>query len=297
MNSVADTQDSRRAMDAAAGIAVAVTVVGWASAFPAIRAGLEAFGPLELGALRFAIAAVPAALYLAITRPTFPKPSELWRFAFGGIVFVALYTAMLNVGEQTVSAGAASFIINVSPIFTAIMAMMILGERFSVVAWGGTFLSFAGIGIIAIGESNGLQFNTGTLLVLGAALCSATNTIVQKPLFSHHNPLGVAAWNMVLGALCLLPFLPNGVAEMQVADTAGLGAVIYLGIVPSLIAYAAWAIALSRLPAARATNFLYCVSPVATLIGFFWLGEVPTLLGIIGGVLALGGVAVVNLKR
>ncbi|MBN9270593.1 MAG: DMT family transporter, partial [Mesorhizobium sp.] len=112
-----------------------------------------------------------------------------------------------------------------------------------------------------------------------------------------HNPLDVAASNMVLGALCLSPFLPAALAQAQVADTAGLGAVIYLGIVPSLIAYAAWAVALSRLPAARATNFLYIVSPTAVLIGFFWLGEVPTLMGIIGGVLALGGVMVVNLKR
>jgi drug/metabolite transporter (DMT)-like permease len=73
--------------------------------------------------------------------------------------------------------------------------------------------------------------------------------------------------------------------------------VLYLGIVPSLIAYATWAIALSRLPAGRASNFLYCVPPVATLIGFVWLGEVPTALGIVGGALALGGVVVVNLKR
>lgn len=291
------TAGAGRRTDVLAGVAIAVTVIGWASAFPAIRAGLQAFGPLELGALRFAIAAAPAVLYLAVMRPKWPARGELWRFVYGGVVFVALYTALLNIGEQTVSAGAASFIINVSPIFTAIMAMAILGERFPLVAWGGTLVSFAGIGIIALGESNGLTFNTGTLLVLGAALCSATNTIVQKPLFARHRPLSVAAWNMVLGALCLAPFLPAAVAEMRVADAAGLGAVIYLGIVPSLVAYAAWAVALSRLPAARATNFLYCVSPVATLIGFVWLAETPTLLGLVGGGLALAGVAVVNLRR
>jgi drug/metabolite transporter (DMT)-like permease len=123
------------------------------------------------------------------------------------------------------------------------------------------------------------------------------STIVQKPLFAHHHPLTVAAANMVLGALCLVPFLGSGLAEANVASIAGLGAAIYLGIVPSLIAYATWAVALARLPAARATNFLYCIPPVATLIGYFWLGEIPTPLGVVGGALALGGVAVVNLKR
>ena len=69
-------------------VAVAVTVVAWASAFPAIRAGLGAFGPVELGAMRFAIAAVPSAIFLAWTRPALPSWSEAWRFVFGGLVFV-----------------------------------------------------------------------------------------------------------------------------------------------------------------------------------------------------------------
>ncbi|MBN9235274.1 MULTISPECIES: DMT family transporter [Phyllobacteriaceae] len=289
--------NSEQRTDMTAVLAVALTVVGWASAFPAIRAGLAAFGPLELGALRFAIAAVPAAIFLAIKRPALPKLNELWRFGVGGAIFVALYTAMLNIGETTVSAGAAAFIINVSPIFTAIMAMFLLGERFPALAWVGTFVSFAGIGVIAMGEGNGLTFNTGALLILGSALCSSVNTIVQKPLFKNHHPLTVSAWNMVLGALCLSPFLPQSLVEAAHASSAGLGAVIYLGIVPSFISYAAWATALSRLPAARASNFLYLVSPMAVLIGFFWLGEVPSTLGIVGGVLALGGVIVVNMKR
>jgi len=74
-------------------------------------------------------------------------------------------------------------------------------------------------------------------------------------------------------------------------------AALYLGLGPSLIAYGTYTIVLSRLPAARTANFFYCVPPVASLMGYFWLGEVPTAPGILGGLLALGGVAIVNLSR
>ncbi len=284
-------------IDAVSLAAVAITVLGWASAFPAIRVGLATFGPAELGALRFAVAALPAALFLLITRPGLPRLGEAWRFVYGGAVFVAAYTLFLNYGELTVSAGAASFIINVSPIITAVLAMMLLGERFGLFAWIGTAVSFAGIGLIAFGEGEGLKLDTGALLILGAAVCTATTTIVQKPLFKSHAPLTVAAWNMVIGALLLSPALPSGLAEAAAASTGGIAAVIYLGIVPSLVAYGAWAVTLSRLPAGRASNYLYCVPPVASLMGFLWLGEVPGALGIIGGLMALGGVVVVNLKK
>jgi drug/metabolite transporter (DMT)-like permease len=276
--------------------AVIVTILAWASAFPAIRAGLQAFGPIELGALRFAVAAVPAAIFLAVTRPAWPTVSDFLRLVTGGCLFVALYTALLNMGETTVSAGAASFIINTNPIMTAGLAVLVLGERFSVRAWIGTTLSFAGIGLIALSEGQGIRLDTGALLILGAALCNSVTTVVQKPLFTKHKPLTVSAWNMVLGALFLSAWLPSAASEFAVASASGIQAMIYLGLVPSLVAYGTWAVALSRLPASRASNFMYCVPPVATLLGFVWLGEVPTLLGAVGGAMALVGVVVVNLR-
>ena len=286
-----------KSFDGVTATAVIITILAWASAFPAIRAGLQAFGPIELGALRFAIAAVPAALFLTVTRPAWPSLSDFVRLVVGGVLFVALYTALLNMGEMTVSAGAASFIINTNPIMTAGLAMLVLGERFRARAWAGTALSFAGIGLIALGEGQGVRLDTGALLILGAALCTSVTTVVQKPLFTRHKPLTVSAWNMVLGCLVLAPWLPNGAAQVAAAPSAAIQAVVYLGLVPSLVAYGTWSIALSRLPASRASNFMYCVPPVATLLGFLWLGEVPTMLGTIGGMMALIGVAVVNWRR
>src|SRR5215213_3476513 len=161
MNIGAACSPESKSIDGVTAAAVIVTILAWASAFPAIRAGLQSFGPVELGALRFAIAAVPAGLFLAATRPVWPSWGDFLRLAVGGFLFVALYTTLLNMGERTVSAGAASFIINVSPIITAGLAMVVLGERFGLRAWAGTTLSFTGIGLIALGEGQGLAGASG----------------------------------------------------------------------------------------------------------------------------------------
>ena len=62
--------------------------------------------------------------------------------------------------------------------------------------------------------------------------------------------------SLLQGALSLLlvPFLPSALEQGQLASTEGLVAAIYLGLVPSLIAYATWTVALAHLPASRASR-------------------------------------------
>jgi drug/metabolite transporter (DMT)-like permease len=278
-------------------IAFVITVIGWASAFPAIREGLRAIGPLELGSIRFTIAAIPAAAYLLISRSKLPTLREFLRLAIGGLLFVAVYTVLLNIGERTISSGAASFIVNISPILVALLAILILHERFGAQAWFGTFISFSGIGLIAFGEGNGFEINQGALFILGSAICTAVSTVLLKPLYARHRAVTVSAWTMLFGALFLSPGLLSGITQAVAAPAAARNAAIYLGLVPSFVAYGGWSVVLSRLPAGRAANLLYCIPPVATLIGWLWLGEVPGFFGLIGGAMALGGVVIVNLRR
>lgn len=276
--------------------AIAVTVLSWGTAFPGIRVALDGMTPLPLAAMRFAIASLLALAWLGWRRPTLPRGADAMRFALCGAVGIAMYNLFLNSGQQSVAAGAASFIVNIAPVLTVVLATIFLKERFRAWAWVGMGVSLAGVALIASGQPGGLRFGSGASLIIGAAICTASYFVLQRPLVPKHGALNASAFTLIAGALWLLPWLPEGIAQMLAAPVRVQAAVIFLGVAPAALGYAAWTIVLGSFGAARASNFLYLVPVVAASTAIPLTGEIPAWTTLAGGLLALAGVGLVNTR-
>ena len=276
--------------------AVACTVLSWAAAFPLTRLALNELAPVPLAAARFGIAAAIIALWLAWKRPPLPAKSDVLRVFLCGLAGITLYNICLNTGQQTVSPGAAAFIVNSAPILAALFAVFVLKERFTIWGWIGTLVSFSGIAIIASGQPGGLSFGAGTTFVLAAAVCTASYFILQKPLVAKYGALPCAAFTILIGGLLLSPWLPSAATTLTTASHTTIAAVVALAVFPAVLGYATWTYALGYFGAARGSNFLYLIAPVATTMAYLFMHVVPSLQTLIGGALAILGVVIVNTR-
>ncbi len=284
-------------LDARLLAAVVAAVVFGASAYAAIGAALASYSPGPLALLRMLVASAALAAYAVVSGMRLPDARDLPAVALAGLFAFALYNVALNYGQTSASAGAASLIIASIPIFTALLAAAFLGERLDAPGWSGIAVGFLGMAMITLGEGGGFGINAGAVLVLLAAVSASLYFAFQKPYLGKYGALPFTAYAIWAGAALLLPFLPSLLGEVRSAPAGATLAVVYLGIFPTVVAYATAAYVFSRLPASRAVTLEYLFPPVAIVIAYLWLGEVPTVLAVVGGVVALSGVALVNRRR
>jgi drug/metabolite transporter (DMT)-like permease len=288
-------------------IAIAVTLVLWASAFAGIRAGMRitaegtvgpgGYGPGEVALLRFGTASIVLAIYAAITRMRMPDKRDMARIALAGFLGITIYHVALNFGEVSVSAGAASLIIAAGPVFTALLSTMFLKERLTVLGWVGILIAFAGVAVISLGQSTGgLSFTPGALLILLSAISTASYFIVSKRPLRHYSAIEFTTYVIWAGTIPLLVFLPGFISQFPQAAPSATLAVVYLGVFPAAIAYVLWSYALARMPASLLSAFLYLSPVLAMAIAWVWIGEIPTALTVAGGLVAIVGVVLVQTK-
>ena len=272
-------------------IAAAVAaLLFWASAFVGTRVVLATFSPGELALYRYGVASLTLALIACWLRPPLPAWRDLPRLSATGIIGIGIYGLALNYGQIEISAGAASFIVNTSPLFSVFFAGIILKERLNAAGWIGLVLGLCGVGLIALAEEgNGLSAGAG--LVFIAAICWAMYQIVQKPLLPRYGPLGVVCYAIWSGTLVLMPFFPSLLHTMQTAPASHHSIVLYLGILPGAVSFLAWSYLLAQLTVSKATPLLYLVPVLSIAIAWLAIGEKPAVLSVFGGLVAIAGVA------
>jgi len=276
---------------------LAVSLLFWGSAFPGIRRALAAYDPGHLAVVRLSVASLALALVALLSGIRRPRVRDLPGIALLGLSGFTVYHIALNYGEQTVTAGAASFLLSLAPILAILWAMLLTRERPAPQTWGGVAVCMVGAVLIAFSESGGVRFGAGTLLVMLAAFGGGLYVALQKFYLARYSAFELVAYAMWFGTLGTLPFAPGVVATVQAAPLRATLAVVYLGLFPAALAYLAWGYALKHFSVARATSFLYLIPGVAVVIGWIWLGELPRLLSLAGGGVALTGVIIVNNVR
>ena len=264
-------------------------MVLWASAFPAITVAVAGLGPAGLSVVRLSVASLALALAAPVLKVRRPRWRDLPLIALCGLAGMTAYQLLLNLGERVVPPGTASLLVATAPVFAGVLAACFLGERQSARQWAGSAVALAGTAVIA--ASHGLAVGTASLVVLAAAVVQAIYHAGSKPLLARYTAFEVTAYAMWAGTVFLLPWSGVAAGAVSRAPAGALGAAVFLGVAPSALGFALWAYALGRMNVGRATVSLYLVPAVAIVVSLVWLGQVPSLQVLGGGVVTLAGVA------
>lgn len=268
-------------------------VVLWGVNFVVIKWGLRGVSPFVLGALRFALAAFPAAFFLRPPRVPlrlyvgYGLASGLGQFAF---LFVAIKVGM--------PAGLASLVAQSQAFFTVLLAAAFCHERPTAVQAAG--MALAAAGLTAIGSAQNVTMPlAGFLLTLCAAVCWAIGNLASRAL-SRHGPVNVVAFVVWSSLIPPLPFLglacliegPGSIgASLAAMDGRSWLAVAYLSFVATLVGYGLW----NRLLRAYAANlvvpFTLLIPVVGLLAAFVAFGERLSPVQVLGGLLVVAGLA------
>jgi drug/metabolite transporter (DMT)-like permease len=276
----------------------------WGTTFLAIRIGVESIPPLLVTGLRNVIAGLLFLAYLAYSKKLekmdWPRLRRNMVIAF---MLIVLGNGLTTFAEKYISSGLAALISTLSPLSVLVINLSLGNEKPSFKIITGILLGISGMYLIYqnnIADLFNPEYRLGIGAMLIAVMMWASGTIYTKRSAAHPGNIIVNLCVQMLFAgflLVIMQLFINPVAAWQNWSERSFLAVIYLALFGSVVGYASYNYALSKLPSTRVSVITYINVVVALFLGWLILDEKVTLKVIMAAGLIISGVIVANLRR
>ena len=271
-------------------VLAALTSVIWGFAFIAVKFGLESFSAPQLTAARFLIACLPIFLV--------PRPKISWLsiVLIGMTLFTGQFLLLFFAYTQGMPPGLASVTQQMQAFFTVLLAAVFLRDVPSLRQCIGMTIAFAGLALIGLTVGSDAKLTSLGLALAGAFSWAVGNVLVKR--MSNVPMFPLVVWCSLIPPVPALIF--SSVYDQHVrfleavfsASWLSIGAVVYLGAVATILAYATWGNLLQRYSAAVVAPFALIAPCTGVLASAVIFGEVFGPMRYIGMALILGGLAV-----
>ena len=277
--------------------------VFWSGVFPAVNVVLWSMGLFSSVFLRFSLAALILLALLRWREGRLPRlsPRESVLVAGLGLLGIALYNSVFTAGLALVEASRAALIVPTNPAFTALFAALLLKERLGGTRAVGVGLSVLGaLWVLAKGDPRSffdLDFGLGELLLVLCIFMWSAYTLLGRVALSTLSPLALTAYVMAVGAVLLA--IPASIEADTFAQVSWQSwtAFGYLAVFGTVIPFLWFYEGVKALGAARASQFINLVPPLAVAESILILGEPFTPALLVGIGLVVAGLYLTNRPR
>jgi drug/metabolite transporter (DMT)-like permease len=272
----------------------------WGSTFLAIRVAVETVPPFLAAGIRFFLAGF--VLYGWSRARGVRSPTALeWRnlAILGALLFLIPYSGLFW-AEKTVPSGIASVLVATIPISTALLQVFVLRkEQFRWSLLASLCLGFAGVGVLALDSGPGHASIAACSVILLCSTSWAIGTVIAKEAVLPDSKVTSAGAQMVIGGalLLLLSMLAGEWHPLPHISLPAAGAIAYLIVAGSIVAFTAYLWLLGRMPATTVTSYAYVNPVVALLLGRFIGNEELAPRTLAGAALVLASVLLITRKR
>ncbi len=283
-------------------VAVRLALVGisWGGAYVAGRFVMGSMAPATAIAVRLVIATVCLAGLLAALpkRDRVVDRGDLPGLFALGIVGVLGFNLFFFSGLSSTGAVNGTLIGAATPVATALLAAIVLGERLRAAQWAGVGLSFAGVAVVVTSGSPpallALSFNPGDLMIAAACSCWAVYTVAGSRLFRRYRPVTVTMYTFIAATAVALALAAGSAATSGSVALPGAwtvwAALLFLGTVCSVLGFVWWNEGVSVLGPSRTAIFNNLLPVSGLALGGLLLGETVTAVHLAGAALVVAGV-------